>query len=359
MAPSAGAAEESGTGTLSQQRAPATFDKLNELSNMAVWAFAGKYDSTAGTDGTKKEEQAIQNTGNKNVKMTVLDTDHSGMSTMPFNTELMNWMLKQTRSGGSSGQSSTVTDNVAGGSSDDEDETTSSNSTSSSSSGSNSNSNANSGSVKINTGKAAAKKCSSGSSSKRHRRNKAKRDAMYAEGLRFAHAGPVRRGVYESEILGSSPSSHERRSVKAVRGLSLSTILGNQRDNGSLKKDISTAATKSKIAAVNPSSGESTQDKKVLQKFVASNNGTSAAVTPEQVQESSSKSSLNEPILKGTTSGESKGPILKGEKADSEEEKPEVKKRSQAVESLKAQATAAKKERSYVPNLKLGRRASR
>jgi len=109
---SAGAAERSGDGTLSQQKADATFPLLKNIVNMPVWQFAGSSDSTAGTESPKATQEQLVKLGSTVSKLSIESTDHSGMSTMPFNAQLMKWMLQQKRNGGgsSSGDDSTEED---------------------------------------------------------------------------------------------------------------------------------------------------------------------------------------------------------------------------------------------------------
>lgn len=99
---SAGAAERPGDGTLSQQKADATFPMLKNIVNMPVWQFAGSSDNTAGTDSPKATQEELVKLGSTLSKLTIEGTDHSGMSTMPFNAQTMKWMLQQKRNGGGS-----------------------------------------------------------------------------------------------------------------------------------------------------------------------------------------------------------------------------------------------------------------
>jgi hypothetical protein len=113
---SAGAAERDGDGTLSQQKADATFPLLKNIVNMPVWQFAGSSDTTAGTESPKATQEQLVKLGSTVSKLSIESTDHSGMSTMPFNAQLMKWMLQQKRNGGGSS---------SGGDSEEEDDSVS------------------------------------------------------------------------------------------------------------------------------------------------------------------------------------------------------------------------------------------
>lgn len=112
---SAGAAERAGDGTLSQEKADPTFPLLKNIVNLPVWQFAGSSDSTAGTESPKATEAELEKLGSTIAKLSIENTDHSGMSTMPFNSAHMKWMLQQKRGGGSSSS-----EDSSSGSSDDD-----------------------------------------------------------------------------------------------------------------------------------------------------------------------------------------------------------------------------------------------
>lgn len=191
--------------------------------------FAGYSDTTAGGDPPKSTESELKKIGNNLASLVMESADHSGMSVLPFDTTLMNWMLKQKRSGSSSSSSSDTSSNDD----DDETEATSSKSgisktrTSSSPSKTSSASqsqytqdaqvkvvdDSDSGSGSSSSGSSSSsgkKKCSSAAKARR----RAKRAAMSG----YAHPGPVRRG-----IIPAPPSSNTSPIKK--RGLSLAAII--------------------------------------------------------------------------------------------------------------------------------------
>ena len=107
-----------------------------------MWQFDGSQDTTAGTAAPIKTQQQLVKLGSKVSQLSTENTDHSGMSTVAYDTTLMNWMLKQKRSGSSSqslsgsisGSSSMSTSNTTGiPTVDDSGETESSNGVSASS----------------------------------------------------------------------------------------------------------------------------------------------------------------------------------------------------------------------------------
>lgn len=233
---------------MKQQAAPAVWPDLDKIKDMPVMQFDGQYDTTAGTAGPKATESQLQKIGSSVSQLVTESVDHSGMSIKPFNTKLMNWMLEQSGSsgGGSSSSSSSSNDDDEDSDSGDSDSDSDSDSSSSSSgnpsitktrtsskptkTGSSSGSST-SGRIKISVG-------SSGGGSggktrcakKKARKLRAKR-ANGASGLddgyAFAHAGPVRRGLYDSEIPGSSSPRSIKRDNKP-RGLTLAAIVAHQ-----------------------------------------------------------------------------------------------------------------------------------
>ena len=220
FAPSAGAAEASGDGTLSQQKADSVFDKLSAMAGKPIWQFDGAWDTTAGTESPKRTQSKLQSLGDKNSKLTTIQCDHSGLSTKPFTVELMQWMKSQGGNGsGSSSSSGSVSSDE-----DDEDEDekvadttqddtkvvnngSSSGSSSSGSSSSGSSSGSSSSGSSSSSGR--PRKCKVSSS------KKAKRSLGYA----MAHPGPVRRGIYSKEAASPPPKK---------RSLSLSAILASR-----------------------------------------------------------------------------------------------------------------------------------
>lgn len=208
FAPSAGAAEASGDGTLSQQKASSVFDQLSKMAGKPIWQFDGAWDTTAGTESPKRTQAELKKLGDSNAKLTTIQCDHSGLSTRPFNVELMQWMKAQGGNGSGSGSSS------SGSSDDEEDDVANTDqddvkvvAPSSSSSGS--------GSTKTSSGSGSSstsrpKKCKASKS------KKAKRSLGYA----MAHAGPVRRGVYSAE--------HASGSAPVKRSLSMAAILASR-----------------------------------------------------------------------------------------------------------------------------------
>lgn len=231
LAPSAGAAEKAGDGTLSQQKADSVFDKLDLIKDIPVMQFAGRSDSTAGGDSPKSTEAQLKKVGNDLASLVMESTDHSGMSIIPFDTTLMNWMLKQKKSGASSSVSSSE-DDISSSNDDEDNESTSSkaritktrsSSTSTKTSSAESSKYTQDTQVKVaDTGSSSSgssgttkKKCTSSAAARRRR---AKRAAMLEEGYAFAHPGPVRRGIY-GNTPAPSPASMKK------RGLSLADII--------------------------------------------------------------------------------------------------------------------------------------
>lgn len=105
IAPSAGGAENSGDGTLTQQaKVDSTFDLLKNIVDMPVRQFAGSSDSTAGTDSPKRTQAELEKLGSKVASLEIMNKDHSGLSTAPWlETDLLSWFLKQSKSGSNSG----------------------------------------------------------------------------------------------------------------------------------------------------------------------------------------------------------------------------------------------------------------
>ena len=98
VAPSAGGAEYSGDGTLSQEKADPVADKLKNIVDLPIRQFAGKNDNTAGTDGPKKTQADLEKMGAKDSTLEIMDTDHAGLSTKPWtDTDVLSWFLKQSR----------------------------------------------------------------------------------------------------------------------------------------------------------------------------------------------------------------------------------------------------------------------
>jgi len=236
LAPSAGAAEKAGDGTLTQQKADSVFDKLDLIKDIPVMQFAGSSDSTAGGDPPKSTEAQLKKIGNNLASLVMESTDHSGMSIIPFDTTLMNWMLKQKKSGASSSVSSSEDDISSSSSNDTTSESTSSSSSKASITKTRSSSTstktssaqsskytqdtqvkvADTGSSSSGSSGTSKKKCTTSGSARRRR---AKRAAMLEEGYAFAHPGPVRRGLYGNTA--PSPVSIKK------RGLSLADIIAS------------------------------------------------------------------------------------------------------------------------------------
>lgn len=257
LAPSAGAAEKAGDGTLSQQKADSVFDKLDLIKDIPVMQFAGSSDSTAGGDPPKSTEAQLKKIGNSLASLVMESTDHSGMSIIPFDTTLMNWMLKQKKSGSSSSSSSSVNDSTSSNDNTESESTSSSKASISktrSSSGSTKTASAGTsrqtGQIKVvdtgssgdsisNTGSGSStsgkKKCTSSASARRRR---AKRAAMQEEGYAFAHPGPVRRGVYESTP--STPMIKKRGLTLADIIKSSSGKISNEKTKSLLEKNVKT-----------------------------------------------------------------------------------------------------------------------
>lgn len=223
---------------MSQQKADSVFDKLDLIKDIPVMQFAGSSDSTAGGDPPKSTEAQLKKIGNNLASLVMESTDHSGMSTIPFDTTLMNWMLKQKRNGGSSSSSSSSTsdsDTTTSSSSNDNEEeeegsssskgsisktrTSSSPSKTSSPSKSQYTQDAEVKVVDSDSGSSSSgkKKCSPATKARR----RAKRAAMLAnEGYAWAHPGPVRRGILAAP---SAPVTAQ----KQKRGLSLAAIIAS------------------------------------------------------------------------------------------------------------------------------------
>lgn len=106
-APSAGAAENTGASTLSQEYALATFPSLNKVLNIPIRQFDGLSDTTAGFKDPQSTQAEIVKLGGKLSTLTEMSgKDHSAMSTAPWtDTDLLSWFLKQQRSGGTSSPS--------------------------------------------------------------------------------------------------------------------------------------------------------------------------------------------------------------------------------------------------------------
>lgn len=76
-APSAGSAENTGDGTLSQEAAPAVFPLLNQIVKIPVKAFAGRSDTTAGFTGAQATQAQLQKLGDTVSSLTIYDgADH-------------------------------------------------------------------------------------------------------------------------------------------------------------------------------------------------------------------------------------------------------------------------------------------
>lgn len=67
-------------------------------------AYTGTGDSTIPASWLEETQQKVEalGAGSKST-LTILDTDHSGLSTIPFSADLLNWMLQQKRPGAKSG----------------------------------------------------------------------------------------------------------------------------------------------------------------------------------------------------------------------------------------------------------------
>jgi len=227
-APSAGAAESSGDGTLSQQAAPPTFNLLNLITDLPIRQFDGQYDTTAGTESPKKTQEKLQSLGASAASLTELSTDHSGLSTQPFNTDLMQWMLKQTRSGGSSSSS---------GSSDD----SSSDSASSTDSSDSSETTKKVSSKTATVSNPKATQVSSGgssSSSSSSSKPKCKRSSKKAKRASLAQKSShkaKRSGLTLAHMLASNQKSQQQQAAdkKAKRGLTLEAMLGAKTNSSS------------------------------------------------------------------------------------------------------------------------------
>ena len=98
---SAGAAEAAGDPTLTEQPAPATFDKLGTLINKPIWHFAGTRDTPFRLASAGRTQLALEQAGKRDAWLTVLQTDHAGLAHIPFDTGLMNWLLAQSAEAGS------------------------------------------------------------------------------------------------------------------------------------------------------------------------------------------------------------------------------------------------------------------
>jgi len=120
VSPAAGAAESKGDGTLSQQYAEPTFDLLDKIITLPIRQFDGTYDNTAGTESPRKTQKQLLTLGSEVSTLNEIACDHSGLSTKPFTTDLMNWMLKNKRSGFSSSDDDGDGDSEDDGDSDDE-----------------------------------------------------------------------------------------------------------------------------------------------------------------------------------------------------------------------------------------------
>ncbi|KAK9900771.1 alpha/beta-hydrolase [Cystobasidium minutum MCA 4210] len=102
LSPSAGAAEKKGDSTLNQQKADPVFEKLDLIKDIPIMQFAGTSDTTASGNPPKSTDSQLKKLGARLSSLVMKNTDHSGMSTIPFDATLMNWMLKHRRRGASS-----------------------------------------------------------------------------------------------------------------------------------------------------------------------------------------------------------------------------------------------------------------
>lgn len=190
------------------------FDKLSAMAGKPIWQFDGAWDTTAGTESPKRTQKELEKLGDTSAKLTTIQTDHSGLSTQPFNVALMQWMKSKGGNGNASssgsGSSSSSNDDVAN---IDQDDVKVVDNSGSGSSGSSSGSSGSSSSGSSTSGSSSRpKKCKASSS------RKAKRSIGYA----MAHAGPVRRGVYSAEAAGPAPA------VQKKRSLSMAAILASR-----------------------------------------------------------------------------------------------------------------------------------
>ena len=87
--------------SLGQQVQPPA-DMLSAIakSQVPVRAFSGAYDSTIKPEWAKETQAKMESLGDANSQLTILNTDHYGLTTQPFTPQLLNWMLSITKSGG-------------------------------------------------------------------------------------------------------------------------------------------------------------------------------------------------------------------------------------------------------------------
>jgi hypothetical protein len=92
---SGGQAEPEGSQYLLQDPISPTFPQLHTIRDLPIRIYAGEKDTTAPKDTLVRTKDELVRYGSKKVSLTMLPVDHGGLSTAPFNEELLNWMLQQ------------------------------------------------------------------------------------------------------------------------------------------------------------------------------------------------------------------------------------------------------------------------
>ncbi|KAL7009453.1 hypothetical protein EMMF5_001084 [Cystobasidiomycetes sp. EMM_F5] len=83
------------------QSVTAPSDQLNLLAsiNKPVRAFSGSQDTTIPASWAQGTQSKMSSLGDSSSTLTILNTDHSGLTSQPFTTDLLNWMLSHSGSG--------------------------------------------------------------------------------------------------------------------------------------------------------------------------------------------------------------------------------------------------------------------